>query len=458
MAQLWRLSLLLLRLSSVSADEAWWEAEAVTAEAWFRADSLSCSDGASISSWSDSTTNGNDATATTDIFSVSIDAPTCVASTSALNDQPSVRFGSGAYTSMILGTGIFPSTGLTVFALVNELGDLNDDYPFLFDQGALAGYGYGVQLSTNRVGLYTPGNAGGVNDEVYDGNFTTDTGPHLVLVQVTFDGANGNQKLSIDGGEVISSTISLAGLLSTDIDWYAAGQGGSSAGGPFTIGGIAKSTSASGTRYGSFDLFELAVFDAVFDDADIQSAYAYFESHYDLNLTTTLNVTTTVASSCTINWYLGSLPDRSCTTVCEDEGLSCDESSMGNITSAYELDYIDANWDLGCCGCSSYMESTEHTITPYMDNSQICYYSTSTAASSCAASSADFRICACSTCDTTDNGATTDDKTTTVSSCDANYCTEACAKFATVPGFSTVTSAAVNSHGRCLAWCANTCA
>ena len=169
-------------------------------------------------------------------------------------------------------------SGITAFAVVASASQASSSTdPFVFDQGFKGGAGFGMIFSTSYIDGYTPTNYGGAGVNVAE---TFDSGSHLLQMSVTFGDV---QDFCVDKEIILSSSITLATLDATTVDWSATRVGDDGEGGPFTVGSQSKSYNQE-ERFGSFLLAELIVYDTALSSEEITAINIYLNERYRLGL------------------------------------------------------------------------------------------------------------------------------------------------------------------------------
>ena len=207
---------------------------------WLRADDVTCSaDDDAVSSWADRSGQGNDASQSSAAYQ-----PLCTQASSDLGGQSAVSFGSAdSLAMMTCGSPVYANgSGITVFAVVADAAQASSaTIPYVFDEGLIAGWRFGMTFSTSSLNGYTPTNAGGFYED--ETAVSYDSGSHVLQMRVVF---GQTQQFSVDTDIVLSSSITVATLDATTVGWNANAPQATGPdidieyGGPFTVGAQSK--------------------------------------------------------------------------------------------------------------------------------------------------------------------------------------------------------------------------
>lgn len=259
---------------------------------WLEADALASSNGTSVSTWPDQSTNGFDATQ-------GIMAQQPVYRTGILNGHPTLQFTTGnPGTHLTLGANYIFSAGdgLSIVAVASSLAE-DDGRHFILDFGRVAGFGYGLGYSGNSDGLgnsillYSANTSGGQLFEVPHQASSSDG--KVITGIVKFDpAADKHQTLLVNGTTVVSTTsLTLTQLTANEICEFSIRGGGSGAppagcstatfNGPVTIGGQSKTDLQSGRFFEGYIAMVL-LYDKALTEDERQGLECYASIKYNI--------------------------------------------------------------------------------------------------------------------------------------------------------------------------------
>lgn len=234
----------------------WTPNQLATLKIWFRGDDAGTNDGDSVSTWSDQSGNGNDATAVT--------APTLDVAT-GLNGHKTVKF-TGASSQYFTLPNVL--SGFTAAAMVAALKVVSDP-----GTGSVSGPGGGIL----KVG--SQGSSNGANEYTFsDGNIYDDFGsnarktvgnptPSLTSYHLcSFHSQSASWKCFINATQLFSTGTNTVGWRTSNI-WMGHQQGG--------VGGTVL-------KYFDGNLAELCIFNEFLSDSNRQKIEGYLAYKYGL--------------------------------------------------------------------------------------------------------------------------------------------------------------------------------